>query len=58
MTPAESTRAALTTAEVPLPAQYGSEIRELTSEFGIVRRYMTHYPIGMGTARIGRTLPG
>jgi HK97 family phage major capsid protein len=49
-----ATRAALTTTEIPLPAQYGSEMRELTSEFGVVRRAMAPYPIGLGTARPAR----
>lgn len=49
-----STRSALTTADIPLPAQYGGEIRELVSEFGVARRRMFPYPIGMGTARPAR----
>jgi HK97 family phage major capsid protein len=49
-----TTRAALTTSNIPLPTQFGSEIRELVSEFGVARRYMTRYPIGMGTARPAR----
>jgi HK97 family phage major capsid protein len=49
-----STKAALTPAEIPLPDQYGGEIRELISEFGVVRRRMAPYPIGMGTARPAR----
>ena len=49
-----ATRNALTTAEVPLPSQYGGEVRELISEFGVVRRRMSPYPIGMGTARPAR----
>jgi HK97 family phage major capsid protein len=48
------TRTALTTNEVPLPIQYAGELRELISEFGVVRRYMAHYPIGMGTAKPAR----
>jgi HK97 family phage major capsid protein len=47
-------KAALTTSDIPLPAQYGGEIRELISEFGVVRRRMFPYPIGMGTARPAR----
>src|SRR5579859_3597866 len=46
-----STRAALTTGDIGLPVQYSGEIRELISEFGVVRRCMSRYPIGMGTAR-------
>lgn len=49
-----STRTALSTTDIPLPTQYGSEIRELISEFGVVRRRMAPYPIGMGTARPAR----
>jgi HK97 family phage major capsid protein len=49
-----STRAALTTTEIPLPVQYSSEMKELISEFGVVRRCMSPYPIGMGTARPAR----
>ncbi|HEV2393058.1 MAG TPA: phage major capsid protein [Verrucomicrobiae bacterium] len=46
-----STKAALTTTDIPLPAQYGNEIRELISDFGVVRRRMSPYPIGTGTCR-------
>jgi HK97 family phage major capsid protein len=49
-----TTRTALSTTDIPLPDQYGSEIRELISEFGVVRRKMSPYPIGMGTARPAR----
>jgi HK97 family phage major capsid protein len=49
-----STRAALTQVEVPLPSQFGGELRELISEFGVVRKRMFPYPIGMGTARPAR----
>jgi HK97 family phage major capsid protein len=49
-----STRAALTTTDIPLPTEYGGEIRELISDFGVVRRRMSPYPIGMGTARPAR----
>jgi HK97 family phage major capsid protein len=49
-----STRAALTTTEVPLPIEYGGEIRELISDFGVARRRMSPYPIGMGTAKPAR----
>src|SRR6185295_3812035 len=33
---------------------YSGEIRELISDFGVVRRWMSPYPIGMGTARPAR----
>jgi HK97 family phage major capsid protein len=50
-----ATRAALTPSDIPLPNEFGGEIRELISDFGIVRRRMAPYPIGMGTARPART---
>jgi HK97 family phage major capsid protein len=49
-----STRAALSTTEVPMPYEYSGEIRELISEFGVVRRRMAPYPIGMGISRPAR----
>src|SRR6266705_920901 len=49
-----STRAALTTTEIQLPTEFGSEIRELISDFGVVRRRMFSYPIGMGVSRPAR----
>ena len=49
-----TTRASLTTSDVPLPSQFGGEIRALISEFGVVRRRMAPYPIGMGTSRPAR----
>ena len=49
-----TTRSALSTSDVPLPVQYSGEIRELISEFGVVRRCMSPYPIGMGTSRPAR----
>lgn len=47
-------KAALTTTEIPLPVVYGGEIKELISQFGVIRRKMSPYPIGMGTARPAR----
>jgi HK97 family phage major capsid protein len=49
-----STRSALNANDIPLPVTYSGEIRELISEFGVVRRRMSPYPIGMGTARPAR----
>ena len=49
-----TTRAALTATDVPLPVHYGSELRELISQFGVARRCMSPYPIGMGTAKPAR----
>lgn len=36
---------ALTTSEIPLPTQYGRELIELITEFGVVRRNMRRYPM-------------
>jgi HK97 family phage major capsid protein len=49
-----TTRAALTTTDIPLPVQYAGEIRELISHFGVVRQHMFPYPIGLGTAKPAR----
>jgi HK97 family phage major capsid protein len=49
-----TTRTALSTSDIPLPTEYGSEIRELISDFGVARQRMSPYPIGMGTARPAR----
>src|SRR5579859_7220852 len=49
-----SARAPLSVTEIPLPVEYGGEIRELISDFGVVRRRMAPYPIGMGVARPAR----
>ncbi|HEV2207915.1 MAG TPA: phage major capsid protein [Verrucomicrobiae bacterium] len=46
-----TTRAALTTGDIPLPVQYGRELRELISQFGVARAQMSPYPIGLGTAK-------
>jgi HK97 family phage major capsid protein len=52
-----TTRAALTVNEIPLPSEFGTEIRELISDFGVVRKRMFPYPIGMGTSRPARMGP-
>ena len=49
-----STRAALNTTDIPLPSHFSGEMRELISQFGVVRRVMSPYPIGMGTSRPAR----
>lgn len=49
-----STRTALTTSDFALPVHYGSEIRELISDFGVLRQRMSPYPIGMGTSKPAR----
>jgi HK97 family phage major capsid protein len=47
-------KTAISTTDIPMPVVYGGEIRELISQFGVVRRKMFPYPIGMGTARPAR----
>jgi HK97 family phage major capsid protein len=49
-----TTRNAVTTGDIPLPTQYSGQIRELISEFGVVRRKMSPYPIGRGVAKPAR----
>ena len=49
-----TTKTALSTTDIPLPTEYGGQIRELISDFGVVRRRMSPYPIGMGTSRPAR----
>src|SRR2546425_320156 len=49
-----TSKTALSTSDIPLPTEYCGEIRELISDFGVVRRRMSPYPIGMGTSRPAR----
>ena len=49
-----SVRSALSSSEIPLPTEYSGEMRELISDFGVVRRRMSPYPIGIGTSRPAR----
>ncbi len=51
---AVSTRTALGSGDIPLPEQYSGEWRELISDFGVARRQMSPYPIGLGTAKPAR----
>ena len=44
-------RTALTTTDIPLPTEYSGEFRALIAQFGVVRKAMFPYPIGMGTAK-------
>src|SRR6185369_4895425 len=44
-------RTALTTTDIPLPTEYAAEFRALIAQFGVVRKAMFPYPIGMGTAK-------
>src|SRR5713226_10212187 len=44
-------RTALTTTDIPLPVGYSGELRALIAQFGVIRKAMFPYPIGMGTAK-------
>jgi HK97 family phage major capsid protein len=44
-------KSALTTTDIPLPVGYSGELRALIAQFGVVRKAMFPYPIGMGTAK-------
>ena len=44
-------RTALTTTDIPLPTEYSGELRALIAHFGVVRKAMFPYPIGMGTSK-------
>ncbi len=44
-------KAAMTTTDIPLPVEYFAQVRELISEFGVIRRVMFPFPLGMGTAK-------
>jgi len=45
-------RSALTTSDIPLPTQYGSEVVELIWKYGQARQHATIYPLGSGTAKL------
>ena len=44
-------KAAMSTTDIPLPSEYFGEVRELISDFGVARKKMQTFPIGMGTAK-------
>ncbi len=44
-------KAALTSVDIPLPVGYSGELRALIAQFGVIRKAMFPYPIGMGTAK-------
>ena len=46
------TRAALTTSDIPLPANYGREVVELIWMYGQARKFCTVYPLGSGTVKL------
>ncbi len=45
-------RAALTTAEAPLPTSFMAEIVELVTMYGQARKYATTFPLGTGTVKL------
>ena len=47
-------KAALTTSDIPLPVEYGSEVAELVPTYGKARQYATVYPLGTGTTKLPR----
>lgn len=49
-----SQKAALTTGDIPLPVEYGSEVAELVPMYGKARQYATVYPLGVGTTKLPR----
>ena len=49
-----TTKAALTSSDIPLPTQWGGEVTELVSLFGAARMYGTVFPLGMGTVKLPR----
>lgn len=49
-----ATKAALTSTDIPLPVDYGSEVAELVPTYGKARQYATVYPLGTGTTKLPR----
>ncbi|MBI1176504.1 phage major capsid protein [bacterium] len=47
-------RSALTTSDIPLPANYGKEIVQLVESYGIIRRLGTVYKLGRSTNKLPR----
>jgi HK97 family phage major capsid protein len=47
-------KAALTTADIPLPTAFSGQVVELVSSFGTARRYGTVFPLGTGTVKLPR----
>ena len=49
-----SQKAALTSSDIPLPVEYGSEVAELVPTYGKARQFATIYPLGTGTTKLPR----
>lgn len=45
-------KTALSTSDIPLPVEYGAEVVELVSLFGVARKYGTVFPLGTGTVKL------
>jgi hypothetical protein len=45
-------RAALTTADIPLPTEFQSQVVELVWMYGDFRRHATAFPMGVGTVKL------
>jgi len=45
-------KAALTSADIPLPTQYSGDIVELVYQFGQARKYGTVFPLGSGVVKL------
>lgn len=45
-------KAALTTSDIPLPVEYGSEVSELVNVYGAARQYGTVFPLGAGQVKL------
>lgn len=45
-------KTALTTTDIPLPTEYGSEVVELVAQYGQARRFGTVFPLGSGSVKL------
>ncbi|MFZ4774625.1 MAG: phage major capsid protein [Terrimicrobiaceae bacterium] len=45
-------KTALTTTDIPLPVDYGSEVVELVAQYGQARRFGTVFPLGSGSVKL------
>ncbi len=49
-----TSKAALTSSDIPLPVEYSGEVIELVSQFGFARRFGTLYPLSTGSTKLPR----
>jgi HK97 family phage major capsid protein len=45
-------KASLSTSDIPIPTQWGSEVVELVSQFGAARKWGTVFPLGAGVVKL------